>query len=435
MHGRIARAAALLTTLIAGEVAAQGGPGGFAPAGPTEVGTITVESADVPYVVTLPGRAVAYQSASIRPRVSGVIESIDYEPGRAVEAGDVLFTIEDDTFEASLDSASAGVAEAEAAVSAAEAALERANQLEGVGTTRASIETAQVTLANAQATLSSARANLQVTQLDLEQTRVRSPIDGIPDLPLVTIGDIVTANQSDLLTTVVRLDPIYVDVQESSASILRNRARIQDGALSRSEQLAAELTLEDGSVHSGTGTLVTPGLSVSTTTGTTQIRFRFDNSDRRILPGQFLRVALTLGTTRALLVPQRATSRSADGTLTAFVARDGRAVDTTLTEAGTFQNAWMVTAGIEEGAKVIVDGLENLRDGAEITTVPVTISEEGVIEDAAEDAAEGQAPTQTSSATDADASQAPGAAAAAQPAVTEAAVEERTTASPRPSGG
>ena len=387
------RVAGIALVLVLGIGAAQAqmfGQGtGAGARGPTEVGVITLAPEDVPYTETLPGRAVAFQTADIRPRVSGVIKEIPYQPGRPVQPGDVLFVIEDDTYRAALQSAEAGVAQAEASVAAAEAALKRARTLVGVGTTQANLEAAQVTLAQAEASRASAQAARQQAQIDVDQTRVKSPIAGRADLAQVSIGALVTANQAAALTTVQRIDPIFVDVQQASTTILRNRDRFRLGTLERGETLDVALTLEDGSVYEGKGRMVSPGASVSTTTGTTQFRFEFDNSERLILPGQFLRVGVTLGSTRALLVPQRATSRAADGTLTTFVARGGKAVQVTLTEAGAARNAWVVTGGVEAGDQVIVDGLQNLRDGADVTPVPVVISPDGVVTDAESDGAGG----------------------------------------------
>lgn len=385
---------ALILAAVAPAVA-QAQMAGGAGRGPAEVGVVTLAPQDIPYTETLPGRAVAFQTADIRPRVSGVIRDIPYQPGRPVAAGDVLFVIEDDTYRAALQSAEAGVAQAEASVAAAEAALKRARTLVGVGTTQANLETAQVALAQANAARASAQAARQQAQIDMDQTQVKSPIAGRADLAQVSIGALVTANQAAALTTVQRIDPIYVDVQQASATILRNRDRFRLGTLERGGTLDVALTLEDGSVYESKGRMVSPGSSVSTTTGTTQFRFEFDNPDRLILPGQFLRVGVTLGSTRALLVPQRATSRAADGTLTAFVARGGKAVQVTLSETGVAQNAWVVPDGVAAGGGltagdlVIVDGLQNLRDGADVTPVPVQISADGVVTDARADASAG----------------------------------------------
>ena len=140
------------------------------------------------------------------------------------------------------------------------------------------------------------------------------------------------------------------------------------------------LTLENGRNYDATGEVVSPGVLVSQTTGTLNIRVRFPNPDRQIMPGQFLRVQATLGTTQGILVPQIATSRSSTGVLTAFVARDGQAVQVTLTDAGSHGNAWIVTDGLDPGDKLIVDGLRNLRAGDKVVPVAATIGPDGVVE-------------------------------------------------------
>ena len=370
---------------------AQGASGGGAK-GPTEVGTVTLETSEVPYSVLLPGRAVAYESTDIRPRVEGIVEEIPYTPGRRVEIGAVLFRLSSDSAEAALAAAEAAKESADAAVRSATAVVERARKLMGVGSTAADLEADEAALAQAKATLKSAEASLRTAQLGLDRLEIRSPIAGIAGLPEVSVGALVTANQSTALTTVTRIDPIYVDVSESSARMLANRDRMETGDLKIGQDIDVTLTLETGETYADKGRFVSPGIAVSTTTGTVNMRFEFDNPQRRILPGQFLRVMLTLGTSKAILVPQRATDRQSDGTLTAFIVRDGKAALVTLSYTGTYQNAWVVTSGVEPGDLLIVDGLNNLRAGAAVKPVPVTIGSDGVVTDvapAAADAASG----------------------------------------------
>uniref|UniRef100_A0A2A3JSY6 Efflux transporter periplasmic adaptor subunit n=1 Tax=Alloyangia mangrovi TaxID=1779329 RepID=A0A2A3JSY6_9RHOB len=344
-----------------------------------EVGVITLEASDVPYSVTLPGRSTAFEEVAIRPRVSGIISEILYEPGKNVKKGDLLFRIEGDTYQADVDAAAAEVAGAEAALRSAETTLSRYQKLVGTGVTAADVDTAEVDVMQAKATLSAAQAALELAKFDLERTEITSPIDGIAVLPEVSVGDLVTANQEDELTTVTRIDPIYVDVQESITRVQQTRERLDQGSLNRGERIEAELELENGSLFEGQGTFVSPPVSVSTTTGTSVIRLRFDNPRRGILPGQFLRAKLTFGTTSSILVPQGATSRASDGTLTAFVYADGKAEKRTLSAQGSYNNAWIVTKGVELGEQLIVDGLRNLQNGATVSPIAVSISETGVV--------------------------------------------------------
>lgn len=373
----------VLALLLAGQVAAQQGPGRGAPQGPRQVGVMTAAEEEVPYTVTLPGRAIAYQQTGIRPQVGGEVLDIAYDPGQPVKAGAVLFRLDPETLAAALAAAEAAVAGAEASLTQAQNTVTRYRRLEGSGVSAVDRANAEVALKQAEADLKSAEAARDGARLSLDRTEIRSPIDGVPDVAQVSVGDLVTASQSEALTTITQLDPIYVDVSESSARLLRNRARIDSGQLVTNGEMPAELILETGETYRGSGRIVSPGILVSTTTGTVPIRLRFDNPDQLILPGQFLRVRLTQGSTRAVLVPQRATRRASDGTLTAFVVRDGKAAQVTLSEQGNWRSNWIVTQGISPGEEMILDGLDNLRAGAEVVPVPVTIDAEGVVREVA----------------------------------------------------
>ncbi|MDP2049316.1 MAG: efflux RND transporter periplasmic adaptor subunit [Cypionkella sp.] len=367
----------LLTT----QATAQTPPGGV-PQGPTGVGTVTMQTVEVPYIRTLPGRAVAFETGEIRARVSGVVEEILYAAGDNLNPGDPMFRIENLTYVAAFASAKAALAGAMVQRDTAQATVDRYMTLQGSAVSKADLQTAQATAAAAVASYAAAQAAVDVAQLDLDRTTVRSPIAGIAGISNVSIGALVTANQTDALATVTRLDPIYIDVSDSSAGMLRIRAQIDDGSLKMGTKVGVALVLEDGQTYDGEGTVVVLGNVVSASTGTFDLRVQFDNPKRLILPGQFLRVQLTLGTTSAKLVPQRATGRNSDGTLTVFVAKDGVAKKVALTSSGSQDNAWIITGGIEDGDLVIVDGLTNLRDGTAIKPVPVTIDADGVVHDA-----------------------------------------------------
>ena len=365
--------------LASGAIAQQRG----GPTGPTPVGVISATTEVVPVRVSLPGRAAAYQMASIRPKVGGEITDILYRSGQQVEPGTALFRLEDETLAAELSAREAASKSAEAALAGAQATVDRYRKLSGSGVSRAEVEQAEVALAAAEAALGSARAQRDLAQLAVRRTQIDSPIAGVVALSGFSVGDIVSAGQPEILTTVMQIDPIYVDVSESRARILRNLQRVDAGTLQRRETTPpAQLTLETGETYDQPGHVLSPGWAVSATTGTIPIRLEFANPDRIVLPGQFVRVSLTVGEVEAVLVPQRATSRSASGALTAFVARDGKADQVTLTETGTYQNAWIVTEGVNNGDALIVDGLQNLRDGAEVAPVPAAIDADGVVTDA-----------------------------------------------------
>ena len=384
--------AAMVLSVLASMACAQGAPSGpmqGGPSDPLKVGVIEVKLQDVPHIVTLPGRAVAFQEVEVRPRVGGVIEDILYTPGQPLKVGDPLFRIDDSAYFAAEASARADLATAQANLPVAQSAYDRAEGLSGRGYTEAEVEEARASLAEAKATLDAAQAALDYARTELSWTTVTSPIAGRADVSTVSVGDLVTAGQSDELTTIVRSDPIYVDMMEASTRILSLRKSIHEGSVTRSDTLQATLLLENGDVYRGTGILVTPGNSVSTTTGTVTVRFQFDNPHHIVIPGMFLRGEIVMGTMQAFLVPQRAASRTISGKLTVYiVGEDGTAQQLTLSDEGSYQNAWIVREGLSEGDKLIVDGLSSLREGQAVTPVAATIDADGNVQDSAPSSAE-----------------------------------------------
>jgi len=357
---------------------------------PMQVGIVEMMRQPVPSTVTLPGRAVAFEEVDLRPRVDGVIEEILYTPGQPLKVGDPLFRIDDAAYRAAVASDEADLATAEANLPVAQSAYDRAEKLEGSGYTEAEVETAKATLAEAQATLDAAQSALDYSRTQLSWTTIRSPIDGVADVSEVSVGDLVTAAQSDALTTITQLDPIYVDMIETSARLLSVRRMIDTGTLKMNDTLEASLVLETGQVYEGAGELISPGIAIAPTTGTFTVRFRFGNPDRLILPGMFVRGEVTLGTIDAFLVPQRAAELNDTGTLTAYVVgADGTAQPLSLTEIGTYQANWIVTEGIEPGAQLIVDGLKSLRAGQPVVPVPAAIDANGLVQEKTSDAGEG----------------------------------------------
>ncbi|MDF3604883.1 efflux RND transporter periplasmic adaptor subunit [Paracoccus sp. DMF-8] len=375
---RFARLGIALTAMsLAGRAVAQQPPA----SGPTQVGVVAVTAGSLPLVSTLPGRAVAQDAVDIRPRVDGFVTEVLYKPGQPIKAGDPMFQIDPTTYEAAVDEARANLASANAAVPQTEAAYERSRRLQGSGSTQAALEEAEATMEQAHAAVTAAAAALKLAETRLSWTTITSPLDGLPSVAAVSPGDLVTAGQSDALATVTQLDPIDVDMYEPSARLQRMRERVESGEIQRSQTLNAQLTLENGVTYAATGEMVAPGYTVSTSTGAIDFRFRFDNPERRILPGMFVRGTIEIGRIHAFLVPQMAATRSRDGTLRAWVAEDGKAVRRILTEEGVHQNSWIVTAGLQDGDALIVNGATNLAEGAEITPVTVEIDENGVVRD------------------------------------------------------
>ncbi|WP_245851635.1 efflux RND transporter periplasmic adaptor subunit [Monaibacterium marinum] len=353
--------------------------------GPVEVGVIEATLQAVPQVATLPGRAVAFQEVEVRPRVSGVIEEILYTPGQQLEVGDPLFQIDKSAYLAQEASALADVAIAQANLQVAQSAADRAEQLAGRGYTEAEVETARASLLEAQATLDANEAAVEYAQVELSWTTITSPIIGRADVSDVSVGDLVTSGQSDELTTIVRADPIYVDMVEASSRILSVRRGIDDGSLQQADNMQATLFLENGDVFRGVGQMVTPGNSVSTTTGSVTVRFQFENEHHVVIPGSFVRGEITVGSVQAFLVPQRAATRGNSGDLTVFiVGEDGTAEQVTLSDDGSYQNSWIVREGLSEGDRIIVDGLSSLQAGQDVLPVAAMIDEDGLVRDLAD---------------------------------------------------
>ncbi|WP_240804531.1 efflux RND transporter periplasmic adaptor subunit [Qingshengfaniella alkalisoli] len=346
---------------------------------PKQVGVVEMKLEKVPRIITLPGRAVAAEEAAIRPRVGGIVTDILYQPGEMLTAGTPMFRIDATTYEAAVVSAEAEVVAAEAALTQATLAYNRAEKLAGSGSTIADVETAQSTMKQAEARLNTAKADLKVAKAELNWTTITSPIKGYASVAGVSVGDLVTAAQSDALATVTLLDPIDVDMYEPSVRILNVIKDVQSGRLEISNPIKMTLTLEDGTTYEASGELLASGFRVSTSTGSVTSRFRFENHGRRLLPGMFLRGQIELGTIDAFLVSHSATTRDRTGQLTAWVAENGEAMRRELTDVGSWKNSWIVTDGVEVGDLVIADGFSGLTSGATVTMVPVEYDASGVV--------------------------------------------------------
>lgn len=343
-------------------------------------GVVTLHRGEVPVQITLSGQATAVESASVRPLVDGIITGILYEPGREVKTGTPLFSIDAQTYEASVEAAKASLQSAQAAVPSATSTLERYQKLVGTGATQEQLDSAKMTLAQAEASVAQAQASLRSAQINLDRTTIRSPVTGVPDVAGVSVGDLVTSGQSTALTTVTSLDPINVDLSEASARMLDLRNRVASGAVKGGDKLAVSLVLENGQAFAGTGTFSSVGAVVSTSTGTVRMRFRFDNPDRVIMPGMFVRATITMGTSNAFLVPQMAATVQADGTIAVWlVGADGKAEQRKVTPGGSTASAWIVLDGLEEGDQLMVDNIATMSAGTAVTPIPVTLSPAGIV--------------------------------------------------------
>ncbi|MBT9372752.1 efflux RND transporter periplasmic adaptor subunit [Rhizobium sp. CSW-27] len=361
-----------------------GAPGAAQQRPPAKVSVVTLTQAEQPLTRVLPGRAVAFRTAEVRPRVNGMIEEIAFKEGSEVKAGDILYKIDDETYAAALEEARATLAKAEASVPSAEANFNRYERLVNSGATQIEYENARVALLQARADVAQARAALQTSEINVSYTTIRAPFDGVTTISNVSIGNIVTANQTTALTTLRQLDPIYVDLTDSAANLLELRAAIAAGRLKgNATQADITLALEDGTQYPRTGKLDMAELAVSETTGTYQIRAVFDNPDNLILPGMYVRATVIVGYENGFLIPQRAATRNPNGTLTAlFVGKDNKVESRTFDNSQLSGNNWLVTSGVSDGDRLIVDGLQKIAPGAPVEPVNATINAQGFVVEA-----------------------------------------------------
>jgi membrane fusion protein (multidrug efflux system) len=359
------------------EAAAQRGVGA-----PVQVGVITLRPQAVPLTAQVAGRTVATAVSEIRPQVSGIVQKRLFKEGSRVKAGDVLYQIEDQSYRAAVDSAKASVDKAQAAVTKAQLDYERTAQLRARNVaSQQALDQARAALLQAEADLAAGKASLQSAQINLDYTKVRAPISGTIGTSAVTEGALVTGNQTPTLSIIRQTDPMYVDLTESSATLLRVRRMIQEGGVKRNPQGAiVRLVLEDGSSYPEVGSIEAAEGSVNETTGTVTFRARIPNPNRILLPGMLVRAVIQVGTENdRFLLPQRAVTRNARGqAIASFVNADGKVETRVLETEQSYRNAWIVRSGVADGDRLIVDGLQRARSGQPVTAVEVKVDELGL---------------------------------------------------------
>lgn len=361
----------------------EAGPPPPAP-GPIEVGVVTLASRAVPFTIELPGRIRASSTAEIRPQVNGIVREREFREGSEVEAGDILYRLEAEAFQAARDAAAATLQGAEAALAGAEARFGRTQRLAETNAVSAqTLDDARVDMLQAEASVSAATAALEAARINLNNTVIRAPIPGLIGASAVSVGSLVTANQSEALATVRQIDPVHVDLQDSSANLLRLRALGRAGMLGRNGGGPPQvgLTLEDGSEYDQTGTISLTEMTVSETTGTFTLRANIANPDRLLRPGMFVRAAVHVGESpNAFLVPQRAVTRNAAGEATGFFATDDETAEVRVLATGrAVGNDWLVTEGVVDGDRIIIDGLQKISDGTAVRPIEVEIDSNGVV--------------------------------------------------------
>jgi membrane fusion protein (multidrug efflux system) len=418
INGRV-KLIATMGVLVVGLITSGCGSQQAAPPPPVpEVAIVTVNPERMVLTDELPGRTSAYLVAEIRPQVNGIIQKRLFEEGSDVRAGKVLYQIDPAPFQAAYDNAAANLSGMRRAAERARAALEAS--VAGVARQRATLELAranrwryeelfkksvisasqrdqavteaevaeatlraneaqvkndQEAVAVAEATIQQAEATIETARINRGYTAVVAPITGRIGKSNVTVGALVTAQQPVALTTIQQLDPIYVDVPQSTAELLRLRHRVEDGRLHHSaeNQSKVRLILEDGTTYPQEGTLQFRDVTVEPTTGSVTLRVIVPNPKGHLLPGMFLRAVVQEGiNNEAILIPQQAVSRNPRGDPFALIVDgEGKVVQRMLTLDRAIGDRWLVTSGLAPGERVIVEGSQKVRPGAAVKVVPL----------------------------------------------------------------
>ncbi len=367
-----AGAALALLLCCCGESSGRAAP---APA-PVEVGVTTIQPRAVPLIAELPGWVAAFRMAQVRPQVSGIIQKRLFVEGNEVKAGQQLYQIDPATYEAALASAKATLARAEAAATLARQNVGRYSVLIKKDTvSQQTYDDAVATLAKAEADVAAGKAAVRSAEIELAYTRVYAPIDGITGRSNYTEGALVTANQSDALTTVTQLDPVYVDVTQPSNVLLRLKREYASGQITSAGDNQARVTLifDDDTEYAEKGRLQFSEVTVDQGTGSVTLRAIVPNTDRLLMPGMFVRERIELGIREdAILVSQRAVTRDQRGRAVVMVVDPSDKVESRVIEVGrTIGDDWLVRSGLQQGDRVIVAGLQKVRPGAQVTTIQV----------------------------------------------------------------
>jgi membrane fusion protein, multidrug efflux system len=371
----------IMAGLLAGLVAINGckqqaTPDGPAASKPTpEVGVVVMATEPVILTMELSGRISPQMVAEVRPQVGGLIQKRLFTEGSEVKAGEALYQIDPATYQATLASAKASLAKAEANGFTLRQKTERYKQLVAISAvSRQEYDDATAALKQAEADIEAGKAAVETARINLAYTRITAPIAGKIGRSTVTPGALVIANQATALATIQQLDPVYVDVTQSSADLLRLKRNLASGELKGNDpgQATVKLLLEDRSPYPLEGTLKFSEVTVDQGTGSVTLRAQFPNPNQLLLPGMFVRGLVQEGVReQVMLVPQRGVSRDPAGNAIALVAGENDVVERRMLKTErTVGDAWLVTEGLKAGERVIVEGLQRVRAGATVKVVP-----------------------------------------------------------------
>ncbi|MFA3791047.1 efflux RND transporter periplasmic adaptor subunit [Aliiglaciecola sp. SL4] len=327
------------------------------------------------------GRVVASSIAEVRPQVGGIVQKRLFNEGNTVEQGELLYQIDPATYQAAYNEAKASLNSAKAALETAKLKDERyANLLKFEGVSQQDADDAHATYLEAKANIEKYEAALATAAINLEFTKVTAPISGHIGISNVTQGALVTALQTDELATIRKLDPIYVDMTKSSKEMLKLRQMLGSNGITQGST-EVSLTLEDGSEYDHKGRLKMQEVSVDSSTGTVTLRAEFPNPNGLLLPGMFVRTQVNEAVNKnAILVPQQGIFHSASGEAYAYVIGEDNVVEKRVVETvNAVDNKWLISSGLSENDKLLVEGAGKIRPGSEVKPILVEMNEQGTM--------------------------------------------------------
>jgi membrane fusion protein (multidrug efflux system) len=347
------------------------GPPNIAP----EVSVVTIQSKPVVITTELAGRTSANLVAEVRPQVGGIIQKRLFTEGADVKAGQALFQIDPALYQAALDNAKAALSRSEANLSAIRLKADRLRELLAEkAVSQQDYDDAAAALKQTQADIQFGKANVDMARINLRYTSITAPISGRIGRSNITEGALVTAQQPTVLATIQRLDPMFVDVPQSTAEVLRLRRGLKEGRLDQNgaDQKKVQLIMEDGTAYPLEGTLQFRDVTVDPTTGSVVLRIVFPNPNGILLPGMFVRAIVQEGVNnQAILIPQQAVSRDPRGNpLTLIVDARSNVQIRMLTLDRAIGDQWLVSSGLAPGERVIIEGMQKVKPGAPVKAVP-----------------------------------------------------------------
>ncbi len=345
-----------------------------APKNIQQVGTITIKPETIESTYQLAGRTVASEISQVRPQVNGVVIEQLFKEGTQVNKGQPLYKIDSSLYRDSVDEAAGNLALAKATVNSTRLQAERYKELIKVnGVSQQELDNAQSAYEQAKATVAVNEAVLKTARTNLRYTQVSAPISGRIGRSSITRGALVTSAQTDPLATIQKLDPMYVDLTQSSDEYMALRKQLTENGIKPTE-LSVRLKLENGTAYAEQGTFKFSDVAVDEATGSVTLRAAFPNPNNALLPGLYVRAELGTGTRpNSLLIPQGALFRDAEGNpLVWIVGKDNKAEQRKITLGDAIDNRWLVNSGLKAGDQVIVEGLQGLSAGMTIEPTPMS---------------------------------------------------------------